>query len=75
MTPDFHNHISPNFQEKKMSQKAKIPAKRSEEDVTTFSMSQVQVILKMHEDTMMNFIKITIERFDNKIDALKTAVT
>ena len=58
-----------------MSQKgSKATPKKNEED-TTFSMNQVQVILKLHEETMMNFIKITIERFDTKIDDLKKAVS
>ena len=43
-------------------------------NMTTFSMEQVKVILKMHEETMMNFMKITVERFDSKFDEIKKDV-
>ena len=33
----------------------------------TFSMHQVKEILKMHEETVFGFIKITAERFDTKL--------
>ena len=43
-------------------------------NMTTFSMDQVKVILKMQEETMMNFMKITVERFDSKFDEIKKDV-
>ena len=58
-----------------MSQNGSKATPKKNEENTTFSMNQVQVILKMHEETMMNFIKITIERFDTKIDDLKNDVS
>ena len=33
----------------------------------TFSMHQVKEILKMHEETVFGFIKITAERFNTKL--------
>ena len=41
---------------------------------TTFSMQQIKEILKLQEETMLNFIKITVERFDNKIDDIKSNI-
>ena len=43
-------------------------------NMTTFSMEQVKVTLKMHEETMMNFMKITVELFDSKFDEIKKDV-
>ena len=40
---------------------------------TTFSMQQIKEILKLQEETMLNFIKITVERFHNKIDDIKSS--
>ena len=41
-------------------------------DNAEFTIDQVKVILKMHEETMLNFIKMTTERFENKVDELKS---
>ena len=41
-----------------------------EENKATFSMQQVKEILKMHEETVFGFIKLTVERFDTKLDKL-----
>ena len=43
-------------------------------NMSTFSMELVKVILKMHEETMLNFMKITVERFDSKFDEIKKDV-
>ena len=43
-------------------------------NMTTFSMDQVKVILKMQEETMINFMKIAVERFDSKFDEIKKDV-
>ena len=41
-----------------------------EENKATFSMQQVKEILKMHEETVFGFIKLTVEQFDTKLDKL-----
>ena len=40
------------------------------ENKATFSMQQVKEILKMHEEIVFGFIKITVERFETKLDKL-----
>ena len=44
------------------------------EENVSFSIHQVQVILKMQEETIMNFIKMSLDRVDNKIDDIKVDV-
>ena len=41
---------------------------------TTFSMQQIKEILKLQEETMHNFIKINVERFDDKINDIKSSI-
>ena len=37
-------------------------------------MQRIKEILKLQEETMLNFIKITVERFENKLDDIKSNI-